>query len=494
MERIWLLTIEALDGANTPVTLRFASGAYIDPSNNYYDLRIKQPALFTSAAYTGAIIKEGSRSAFGETTLVNADGGLDYLADYATDGRASVLSLRDENGVITPVITGTVKTLAFSKNTISVFLRDPQEVLNLNHPHTVYAGSNSLPNGLEGVVGDIKGKVKPKVYGKVRNLSPIFVNTSKLAYQFHDDTTSPSVTMSIVAVYDRGVALTTGNTHASEAAFIAATVAAGTYDIYKGYFRLGTTPTGTVTCDIDSSKYLMGDVFDLLATEAGFTFNTTDKTTLNGYGEVGIFMPDVRTTSSFFDLLSSSMGGYWYFTSGTAIRAKQLIAPASPTSTFLDWQITAIDRESTGAGENGIPVWSVKLQADKVETVQEDLAASVSAVYKARIANQYRESVSQTASVKTRHPLSKELLIEGCLRNLSDATTQSNRIQTLLGVRRDIVTTTVRLDTDTIPIIEIGSVVNIKTYKLGYSSGKDFVVLGYTLDARLSRATLNLFG
>lgn len=496
LERIWLLTIEALDGANTPVTLRFASGDYTDPSNNYYDLRIKQPALFTSGAYTGSVIQTGSRTAFGETVLVNVDGGLDYLADYAVDGRAAVLSLRDEDGIITPIIEGTVQNLSFDNTTVSVRLRDPQEQLSINHPVAEYLGNNSPPNGVEGTADDIKGRIKPKVYGKVRNASPILVNSVQLIYEVHDYSVSSGVNISVVSVYDRGVPLTFGTARASLAALYAGTPAAGTYDTYLGYIKLGSAATGTITADADSNKFLLGDVFELLAIEAGYTLLGTSKTALNALGTVGYYMTDKVTTASLFDLLASSVGGYWAFSAGsiTEVFAKQLVAPSSPTVFFEDYQIASISRANTGAGKNGIPVYKVKLKADKVETVQTDLAGAVTDALKARLAVQYREALFESSATRTRHPLSEEIEITSVLRILTEAQTQAQRIQTLLGSRRDAVKLTVRLNPDVVDSIQIGTVVNVKSYKFGYSAGKDFIVLGYTLDARLSRVELELFG
>ncbi len=494
IERTWLLEISALDGADVPVTLRFASAPYISSGGIYYDLRLKQPGLYTTAAYTGNVIEAPSRSAFGEAVLVNKDGGLDFLADYAVDGRSSLLKLVDEFGVETTIITGTVQSLSFDGDLVSVRLRDPQENLQNDHPHSNYAGNNALPAGVEGVEGDIKGQVKPLIYGQVRNLSAVFVNTARLIYQAHDSSISPSIAVTVTAVYDRGVALVFQETAASLAALEALVVAAGSFARYEGYFKLGATPAGTVTCDIDSAVVALGSVFSRLAIEAGFTLNATDITTTNAFGNVGIAITEVTKTAELFDLLATSIGAYWYFSSATEIRLTQLVSPASPTLTIPSYAVITISRSSNGAGSNGIPVYSVRMQADKIETVQTDLAAAVSVVSKARLADEYRESISSSSAVLTRHPLSEELKLTSALRSLTDANTQAARIQTLLGVRRDSVQAELRLDTELASNLRVGVVVNLTTYKLGYSASKNFILLGYTLDARLSKATLNLWG
>ena len=84
------------------------------------------------------------------------------------------------------------------------------------HQRVQYLGNNVLPNGLEGTADDIKGKTKPKVYGKVFNIEPMMVNTSKLIYQASD-----SDVYDIPNVYDKGAALTRGSDYADSAAMLA---------------------------------------------------------------------------------------------------------------------------------------------------------------------------------------------------------------------------------------------------------------------------------
>lgn len=498
-ERVWLLTIESLNPLDNPETLRFSSGDYTDNEGNYYELRIKQPALYTTSAYAGSLIKSGSSVAFGETVLVNTDGGLDHLVDYAVDGRRSVLSLRDEFGTIIPVITGTVENLQFDENSVSVRLRDPQAQLEQEHPSSSYLGNNVLPLGLEGVESDIKGREKPRCYGRVSNVEPVLVNTSELAYQFHDYTISPTTTVNLSAVYDRGVPLTLGTTHTTEAAFMAATAAPSTYDVYGGYFKLGSLPTGTITCDVESSKRLAGDVLNLLLSEQGYSLEPDSLLELNATGYVvGMFVSDSTPTARLVDLITQSLGGYWWFDTldGNVVLFSRLTDPSIQTSvaTFYDYQIKSISRDSAGAGSNGLPVYKVKMKADKVYTVQNDLAGSVDSARRARLSSEWREGVYSNLAVKLRHPLSEDLEVETCLCSAQDASAEAQRIQGILGARRDIVRITVRLDAESGAALGIGNVIRIETYKLGYSSGKNFLITGYTLDARLSRAEIDLFG
>ena len=52
---------------------------------------------------------------------------------------------------------------------------------------------------------------------------------------------------------------------------------------------------------------------------------------------------------------------------------------------------------------------------------------------------------------------------------------------------------TVRLD-ETKAVIELGSIIQLQTARLGYSAGRSFVVVGIGSDGRKSELTLDLWG
>ena len=106
----WTLTVEALNAANEPETLRFSLGRYDAPDDAFYDPRMLQPGLYQAGLYAGQLLQQG-RSGHGETTLENSDGALDYLADYAVDGRTMQLRFDEQLQVV-----GTVSRLAFREN------------------------------------------------------------------------------------------------------------------------------------------------------------------------------------------------------------------------------------------------------------------------------------------------------------------------------------------------------------------------------------------
>ncbi len=73
---VWILTIEALDANNNPVTLRFSDGKYIDSNSRYYEPRMIQPALVNVSADDGGVLSIFQSASIGDIELGNTDGGL----------------------------------------------------------------------------------------------------------------------------------------------------------------------------------------------------------------------------------------------------------------------------------------------------------------------------------------------------------------------------------------------------------------------------------
>ena len=481
----WLLTIEARNADNQPETLRFSDGIYDSPDDHLYLPRIKQPGLYQSGMFAGDIVSV-TRSGVGETTLLNTDGKLDYLADYAVDGRLAVLSRTADDQVI-EVLRGTVAGLTFDSLQISVRLREPQTLLQLNHPNQTFDGSNVLPEGLEGTQDDIQGQVKPRVYGSVKSAEMDLVNSSKLIYQVSDSTDC-----FVTQVYDKGAALQRGTDYGSLDELQSVAPDPGYWRAYQGYVRLGASPSGGVTADAESSNTLAGVVFNKIAEERGFSLPPDDIAVLNDCGSVGLYIKNTTSTTDLLDRIIVSVGGYWRIASSGQIRANLLSAPSNPTLTLEPHQVQTVSRSATGAGSNSLPVWRVKVKADRIETVQTDLAGNVEDSRRSRLANEYREVVAEDFSTLDRHPLSSEMEIITVLRSLQDAQRLADRVATLVSVRRDRVTLDAKLTKFQTP--DIGQTIVVKTSHLGYSAGREMLVIGKRLDAQAGKYTLELWG
>ncbi len=482
---LWAVDIAALDGSNAAETLRFASGDYTQvesgPAHYYYDLRLIQPALFQVRANTGPILPNGGRSSIGQVELLNTDGGLDYLADYAVDGRAMTVR-QIVDGTPSTFLTATVERMTFSGQRVIFTLRDPLAALDDAIAANAFAGNNVLPDGVEGTADDIGGTRKPLVFGSIINASPVLVNTSKLIYQVHDGSD-----VTVTAVRDRGVALTFESTATDLTDLLTTAPAAGYWRTFEGYISLGSAAQ-SITCDAARDDIGAGDVFDELATLAGFAFNATDIAAVNALGDVGLYVTADTTYKAAMESIAHGCGSYFALDDGGEIRVIALAAPAAADISVEDWQLATLDRPAVGSGSNGLPIYKVTVQADAVATVQTDVAAS--AVNPARYASEYRSAVATDTAIKTRHPLSAELIIPSPLRDLADAQAVADNLLPLLKMRRDVVECGVKnLD---VSELFVGATVTVNTTRLGYP--RSFVLLGWRLDANANRTYLNLWG
>lgn len=475
----WTLTFQARDEENQPQTLRFSQGIYLDAEDNFYDPRIQQPGLYEGGLYAGQLLQQ-SRSGFGETTLLNDDGGLDYLADYAVDGREMELAY---NGV--PQVIGTVARLAFSDTEVSVVLRDPLELLRTPHPMHTYAGTNVLPDGLEGTEDDIAGEPKPLVLGEVRNAQPVLVNTAKLIYQV-----SSLANCAVTAVYDRGFALDNGGNYTSLAQLQSTAPAPDEYRSYQGYIRLGSTATGTITVDAKQSDARAGSVAQALAAAKGYTLHASDVATLNTYGAVRFYLTSETNTLDLLDRIAESIGGWLAVQPGQVLRLRDWEAPTPTADAIRDYSIVTISRSATGAGEGGLPVWRVTLECDRIETVQDDLAGNIPEARRARMAKQTRRVVASNDAVLNRHPLAGEITINSVLANYAKSQQVAQRVLALLSVRRD----TVQVDAIEAPLPTVGGNLILITPRQGYGAGRAMRVTGYRLNAETNELSLNLWG
>jgi hypothetical protein len=506
-----LITLNAaIDAAGTTSafyvsTDRFITSGSDTPAHTAFDPRVVVPGSIGFHVYSDGSTGGQSRLEVGEIVLANADGELDSWLDYSFDGREVVIRSGETGAypaAFPAVLTATVESLQATWDKIIIRLRDKQWMLRLPALTTTYAGNNSLPNGLEGTADDLKGKVKPKTYGKVFNVSPPCVNTSKLTYQVNQGAVA-----SIDAVYDNGVALTPGTNHADSATLQAATVSASTFDtcLAEGYFRLGTSPVGEITADVTqgaaASNRTVAQIIKQLALDAGVAsgdINSSDVTALDTANSnvVGIWLDDGSTTfSAAMDQIAASIGAWYGFDTSGDLRMGQLTAPSgSPVTTLYDFDIYD-NIERRAARDSGIPIWKLTINHSKIWTVQPSgIATSVTAVRRAYLSEQYRSSVSTDSSVKTQWMLAGSMEVSGLLTSSANADTEAARQLALFKVRRDIFDVTVNLDVVTSNNLKMMDVIRVELDRFGMGSGKDFRIIGMAYDLENSSVRLSLWG
>ncbi len=165
-------------------------------------------------------------------------------------------------------------------------------------------------------------------------------------------------------------------------------------------------------------------------------------------------------------------------------------APEPTADAIHDYAIETVTRSATGAGENGLPVWRVTIECDRIETEQTDLSGDVDNARRARVGKQYRRVVATDQAVRDRHPLAAEITITSVLANYSKSQQVAQRVLELLSPRRD----TVQVDAHEALIPAQGQNLTLITPRQGYAKGRAMRVTGYRLDAETNALSLNLWG
>lgn len=507
---IYLAEIDcAVDLAGSVNTLRFATANYLTrptdtPASTYYEPRISQPGSISRLMFSDTTTSGQSKVAFGTIELVNIDGGLDYLLPYSFDKRQFRLLVGDPSqpySAFTVALRGTMEQAELSYRSISIILRDRQAELNLLLCKKRYGGSNVLPLGEDGTA-DILGAAVPRLYGTVYNIEPVLCNTSKLIYQVHDGAIND-----VPAAYDAGLALSKGADYTSISDMETTAPTAGQYRVYKtgGYFRLGSSPTGQLSCDAQNGATVANrttaQILKQLALDMGILnadINAADVTALDAASaaECGLFVRDDTTGLAAMDLLAPSAGAYFGFDRLGKFRMAQLTIPGGTSVLSVDSaMVIDIDRDRSGDANRGIPAYRVTVNYAKNFTVQTTgLAGAVSDARRNLLKKSNQQQKAEDASVATKYLSSPEMTRDTCLVAAADAASEAARLLAIFKLRRDIFKIKIQLDVSSIAALDLGSVVSVTSNRFGLSGGKLLRILGIDTDYAGNAATLTLWG
>lgn len=364
-------------------TLYYATNGVVF-NNQYYEPRLKQPGNFSQNIFSDGRTGGASQTGYGEIVLLNPDGGLDPLITYGFDGRPLILR-KIVDGVGSILMSCSMEQPTPSWTEVPIRIKDKQQLFNVAIQPTKYIGDNVLPDGLEGS-DDIKGQPKPILYGVVNNLTPVCVNTSRLIYQCSD-----TALAALSAVRDRGVPLAADTAYTTQAEMFANPPVPGTYRVYLagGVFRLGSLPTGAVTCDaVEGSTAGLRTAAQIakrvaLRVITAGEMDLTDIAALDtaNNAEVGIYVKQEATVAAVLDEILSSVGAWYGFNSVGVLNMGRLEAPiASPSlATFTNAELLDIQRRATNDTGRGIPPYKINLGYDKNYTVQDATSLAGSA-------------------------------------------------------------------------------------------------------------------
>jgi hypothetical protein len=511
-EMIHLVTLKGYDLVGAAEVTRyyctglgFNTGPGDTPATTHFHPRVKQPASASRQMFGAGRTSGRTQLAASDLIFTNADGVLDNLLDLGLDGRAVIEEYGPDDGTypadFATTLTGVMEQVDAAVETITVRVRAADFETAVPLQASKYGGSNSLPNGVDGVEGDLKRKPKPVLYGSVTNLAPPCVNTSRLEYQVND-----GAVQAISAVYDQGVALTPGTAHANQAAMEGAATGAGTFDTWLGggMFRLGSAPVGPVTCDCAeganaAARYPAQIAKRILIDRLGFAsgdVSAGDVTALDTAApyECGFWWNEETTGTAALDEVLQSAGAWWGPDKDGLMRLAQFTAPSgTPVLALVAGDVIGpVLRSPVADQDRGIPTFAVIVRYGRNYTVQTTgLAGAVTAARRGVIAQEWREARYTDASVQTAHRLAREIVVETGIVSAANALTEATRLQALRGVRRDRFEFVVPQNTET-ALLDLGQVVSLTHPRYGLSGGALLRIIGVEPDA--AAKTIRLTG
>lgn len=478
-------------------TLRFSTHGYTShatdtPANTHHESRIGRRLPVIDRQMAGRDGVGGLTTVFAEVELTNRDGGLDLVKrQFSIEGRRARILIGRETDALADfgvLFTGVVQSVVVSEGTMQIRLSDGSAKLRRRLVNeTVYAGTGGLEGG-----DDLKGKAKPVALGDCLNVAPPLVDSAKLIYQVND-----GAIQDVPDAFDRGVALTKGADYADAADMGANAPAAGFYRVLKteGYIRLGATPAGTVTCDVEGDA--QGGYRDtaaeivqrLLSQRAGLNSSEIDPASFNALAvaqpaPVGFWTATTPVScEAAADELLWGIGAFGGFSRHGAFTVGLLSDPVGVTEaaayTRLEILKPGVVLEPLPASVDPI-AWRVDVGWGRNHTVQTDLAAAVTAARRTFSAEPIRYASTEDAATQSRHLLARELRVDGYFAAEADAEAERDRLVALWGVPRNVFRVPLKLPA---LVHDLGAVIRLEDYpRFGLQDGVPARVIGHRVE------------
>jgi hypothetical protein len=512
----YLIELQGYDTSGPGLTtVRFCSQPYLHPTApGPYSARMTEPPTFRRDIFSRNTTGGEGAVSQGDLILANPDGELDYLRPWGFAGQICTVLIGEDVSPYSSFVTlikGRVDQVMFDLKETRVRLKDRLQELTAAQmqPHT-YAGNNILPDGLEGV-DDLKDKPKPLCYGSVLNVSPPSVNTALLIYQVQD-----GALVDVPAVYDSGASLPRQTNYTSQADMMATAPAPGYYRVWPagGYFRLGTSPVGTVTADVTgTSPATAAQIAKAILIGPGAIppaeVSASDVAALDADNSapVGIWLDNESTPAAVLDQILGSVGA-WYGPDRLSImRMQRVELPGAPVLTLRrfgigtdaatgDLDMTDLRLLPTNDPDRGTPTWKVSVEYARNWTVQtgNGLVGEVTDDRRSYLANDHRTEVASDEAVKTPDPAAVTKTVTTLMANKADAQAEASRLLVLYKTRRDFGEVDTPLTIEAIQALDLGLSVAIAIPRFGYDAGRPLLITGMEYNSARNILTLAIWG
>lgn len=518
---IYLVEIDGWSLSNNSVTtFRYATQDFttrsIDsPSNAFFENRISLPGDYSRSLFSDGRTNGVATIGVGAIELINPDGALDELENYAFDGRKLRIRSMEPDAPIYAkaalLFDGTMQQAEITYRKVIFQIRDRLAELESPLQETLYAGT-TISGGLdeaEGLEEDLKGRAKPLCFGAPLNVPGVKSNSFDDIYDLSDTGLS-----AISVVRDSGVELTaSGSDYSSIAALRAASVSSGQYatQLNEGRIKLGAAPIGQITVNpvkgANTSDRTAGQVGRAILLQMGMVedtdFKSSDIADLDALNsaEIGYWVGADEVSG--LDTISAVLNSVGATISPDRLGVYRISRHSEPIgepeltidgSDIIEKSGLGLERLATNDQGSGVPAWRINLRyAHNPTTLNvSELESSVSNEFEAFSSQEWRTEVAESVGVKTAHLLSPELTFDTYLISKTAAATEAARLLDLYSVPRFRFRVPVR--SALVERIDLGAVVRLKFGRFGLSAGKDFRVIGIDENFKTARTVLDLWG
>jgi len=534
------LTTDAEGGTTTFYfsTKGFTTKSGDTPPNEHIAGRVKDAGRLKRELFSGGRVIGAIKPSFGEIILTNTDGGLDGWIDYGASGGRVVVRIGEEGNPYPgdddmetgheTVYIAYIQSLICDFKQVRVRLRDRMQKLDKPVVTATFDGSG----GLEGT--GVASGVKQLQIGVAGYFPPQLIDEVRFMYYVQESAVTDS---DEIKVYEGGVLLTRDGDYSSSAEMLSTSPDPGRVRFWFGstepspntgprarggpvYFRLGSSPEYEIRCicygSTGTSNIYPDSIFAMLQ-RAGFDDTEIAHTTglllyITGsliddattYAELlsdeaiyqQHFFGVTRTDRFFCGALREPSEAENYFSqhyiNGNAL-ADYIVT--RDTFTFTTANAKSINRIPVDGME--APVWQVNYSFGKTWPCESAVAATA----------ELRNYLSRDPWWKTYSGKSDATLLAnpGALsvsytsnaRSVSGtAFSQSlflTNFFTLFGGRRDVITLTAQMTSETLAI-ELSDNCVVRVPRFGCDAGRIFRVIAIELDTKARQIHFWLWG
>lgn len=427
---IFLIEIDYFNcKSGTKETLCLTTGKHFSKDGKAFTPALSVGLEFSEALFSRGSSGGSSSSSIGNIVIPNSSGHFDYLDDCAFAGRQfrSYWAESEDSTESYPFVTGTVKRSEMSMTELTLSVSDVLDTMDIQMQLGVFAGTNlgmGAVGGLEGGEDDIKGQIKPCVFGRCRNIEPSLINAFHLIYACnYDRDGNRKAVDSFWNVYGKGVEYLYEGDVATTELLIDASVSEGHYKscVSEGTFRLGTVPNGTVTCDVfecSRTESSAGKVIARILDQ--YPSPEVDLSSLENLHDdfkcpVGIYITTERTLLEVIREILSTVDA-WILPDYNGISRVGRISEVleSPKFILTRDEIRELDRVPSSDNSNNIPSYSVKiLHTKNWKTLdRSSLALAVPENLQQFFEQEYRISEHTDLEILSTYPTSKPVSYE----------------------------------------------------------------------------------